>query len=140
LAARGREPVPAPGTGATVPAEVQQFVSRSDRQVVVYWTQEGRRVWTDEDEARDSGRDVLDGANFAIARALLPTRDAVEPRLTVVVATPTGGPGAQADALELAGLLAGEIFRLCPWAEPAPAVSPPSGGPAAAVGGRGPGR
>ena len=49
-------------------------------------------------------------------------RDAAAPtgRLVVLLGTPVWGDGAtiRAQTLELAGRLAGEVYRLCPWAAP----------------------
>ena len=118
-----REPVPVPGCG-TVAADARDFANGPDRTVVVSWTQEGRHVWTDADEDRAAGRGVLDGENFSVASLLLPTEAGHPSRLTVMVAVPAGGSGAHADAVDLAGRLAAEVYRLCPWAAPAPNTAP----------------
>ena len=49
---------PVPVAGGTLPVTAREFRQDRERMVVLYWTQEGRRVWTDADE-RAAESDML---------------------------------------------------------------------------------
>src|SRR5262249_27236035 len=47
-----RDVVPIAAGGGTVPVTVREFARGSERQLILYWTQEGRKVWSAEEEER----------------------------------------------------------------------------------------
>ena len=103
----------------SVAATAREFRQGSERQVVVSWTQEGRHVWTEADR-QAARRDVLSssvGEHRWVGRLLGATADA-GPRLQVVVVVRGAGPGARRDAVTVSRLVAAELYRVCPWAEP----------------------
>ena len=100
-----------------VAATAREFRQGSERQVVVSWTQEGHRVWTEADEAAARG-DVLSagvGEHHWVGRLLGATTGG-GPRLQVVVVV--RGTGARRDAAVMSRLVADELYRVCPWAGP----------------------
>lgn len=120
-AAKWTESVPA-GNGVAVPAIAREFAHDGRRQVVLYWTQEGPRVWSEADEEA-AQRDVLTSSTVGHLWSLdlfglRQSHD--DPRLVVVVVVPDGGPAARREAAELCRLLAAELYTRCPWARPAP--------------------
>jgi len=104
----------------SVAATGREFRDGPRRQVVVSWTQEGRRVWGDADE-KAAENDVLGSsvAGHRWAARLLGATANPGPRLQVVVVLTGGGPTTRRDAGELSRLLAAELYRVSPWAEPA---------------------
>jgi hypothetical protein len=113
------EPVPVPG--GTLAVTAREFRQDRERMVVLYWTQEGRRVWTDADEsalARDVFTSSWHGHRWVLD--MLGARG--EPpgaRLTVVVVVQDAGPSARRAAAALTQQVATELYRVCPWAGPA---------------------
>ncbi len=108
-------------TVKSVAATAREFRQGSERQIVVTWTQEGRHVWTAADEAT-ARSDILSsgvGEHRWVGRLLGATSDA-GPRLQVVVVVRGAGPGARRDAAAVSRLVAAELYRVCPWAEPGP--------------------
>ena len=105
----------------SVAATGREFRDGPRRQIVVTWTQEGRRVWTDADERAAEG-DSLGaglGGHRWVGRLLGATADAGA-RLTVVVVVRGSGPAARRDAATVSRLVAAELGRVCPWSVPAP--------------------
>jgi EpsI family protein len=121
-AAREVVPVPVP-SGGTVPVTLRVYAGEKHRQLILYWTQEGRRVWTEEDER--AAQLTGDSHDWLGERLFRRTSPAATGRLVVLLGTPTWGDGAaiRDQTLELAGLLADAVYRVCPWA----AVAPPGG-------------
>jgi EpsI family protein len=112
------ELVPVPG--GSVPVTAREFRQGHERMVVLYWTQEGRRVWTDTDE-RAAESDMLSSSWHGhkwVGDLLGARTEAPGPRLTVVVVVPDAGESARREAAVLTGLIAGEVYRVCPWAAP----------------------
>jgi exosortase len=111
------EPVVTPG-GRTVPLTYREFARGKDRQIVVYWTQEGRHIWTEADE-RDAISPVFP-LKWIARRFDRPDRDECDDRLAVLVGMDTwdGAKFGRAELLELTRRLAGAVFQTCPWAEP----------------------
>jgi len=110
-----------------VPVTAREFARGRDKQLVLYWTQEGRRVWTEEDErvallTSDSQHDWLGERLFRRGRP------EASGRLVVLIGTQTWGEGAaiRGQTLELARLLAAAVYRACPWAA---VGADPSAGP-----------
>lgn len=122
-----REVVPVAVGGAMLPVTVREFTrpgAGSDRQLILYWTQEGRRVWSEDDERRV--RAAGDSHDWLGERLFRREPAAPTGRLVVLLGTQVWGDGAmiRAQTLELATLLAREVYRLCPWAAPSPAQLP----------------
>jgi EpsI family protein len=117
LAERRVEPVVTPG-GRTVPLTYREFVHGKDRMVVLYWTQEGRRIWTDADE-RDAISPVFP-MKWIARRLDRPDQDECDDRLQVAIVMNTwdGAKFGRAELLELTRKLAGAMYQTCPWAEP----------------------
>ena len=125
VTAKRTESVQPPGCGA-VPATAREFLrGERDTQFVLYWTQEGNRIWTDADErAAQTETGFLtqpDWLGDALSgKPALPTG-----RLVVLVGTESAAPLAQAEALRFTRGLAAEVYRLCPWAKPEAAGGSP---------------
>jgi EpsI family protein len=117
-----RDLMPIAAGGGTVPITVREFArpteERSNRQLILYWTQEGKRIWSEEDERRvQAAGDSHDWLGERLFR-----RDPVAQtgRLVVLVGTPVwdDGRAIRSQTLEFARELADEVYRLCPWAAP----------------------
>ena len=113
------EQVPTPG-GAALAATAWEFQQARDKMVVVYWTQEGRRVWTDVDEKSAEAEMLASGwTGHEWVGALLGARGpAAGARLQVVVVAPGGGRAARRAAAGVATQVAADLYTLCPWAAP----------------------
>lgn len=121
---RHRERIPLSiDNGATIPVTVREFVlstDKSQRQLVHYWTQEGRRIWTEDDERAAY---VTGDSHRWISDRLFGAPDAVETgRIVVLLSTTLTGDGAltRKDMLDFTRELAEAIYELCPWAKPFP--------------------
>jgi EpsI family protein len=113
-----RAVVPAGVGGCDVPLTVREFSRQADRQLVVYWTQEGRRVWTEADErAVEAGGDSHGWLGERLFRR---TPADATGRIVVLVGTETWGDGSavRAQTMDLAARLAGAVYAACPWADP----------------------
>jgi EpsI family protein len=122
-----RDTVPvALGDGSgSVPVTLREFVRTgsggrdTDRQLILYWTQEGRRVWdaADEQRAQATGGVAHDWLGERLFRR---ERPVVTGRLVVLLGTPLWGNSGtiRSQTLDLAGRVAGELYRACPWAAP----------------------
>jgi EpsI family protein len=101
--------------GGRLPITVREFARGTQRQLVLYWTQEGRRVWTEEDERRAEYEAF--SHEILLERLVNPSKPPGG-RLTVLIGTQTWGDGMEVKArtLELSGRVADELYRLCPWA------------------------
>lgn len=113
-----RDVVPVAAGGGTLPITVREFTRGSDRQLILYWTQEGRRVWSEDDEKRvQAAGDSHDWLGERLFR-----RDPPEAtgRLVVLIGTPVWGDGQtiRDQTLDFAARLANEVYRICPWATP----------------------
>jgi EpsI family protein len=104
------------GDGDALPVTFRRFRHDDQAQAVCYWTQEGSRVWTDEDEeaARAGGShrwldDVRSGQ--------LPKQDA---RVSVLIGTELWGSNRYLEEalLSFCRLFAAELYRVMPWARP----------------------
>jgi exosortase len=120
---RTTEPVVTPG-GRRLPVTYREVVQkRPDKKMAVaYWTQEGRRIWTDADET----------AAFSFQYPFLWVRERLKPkhsddvddRLVVWCFAPWWAttPAGKDRFLGFVGALADDVYRVCPWADPAPAT------------------
>ncbi|MCE9568222.1 MAG: EpsI family protein [Planctomycetes bacterium] len=90
-----------------------------DQQLILYWTQEGRRIWTEDDErqAQATGGASHDWLGERLTRQEQRTPSG---RITVLFGTQLWGDGItiRKQTLELAGGIASELYRVCPWARP----------------------
>jgi EpsI family protein len=106
--------------GAVIPITVRHFSRNRDRKWVSYWTQEGSRVWTDQDESVAH----LARANFSwipwIQGRLIQNSVEQSARMTVLIDTPIlGKPERYEPVIDGFTLsLAKELYALCPWALP----------------------
>jgi EpsI family protein len=126
-----RAVVPVAAGGRTLPVTAREFAraksggaaASHDRQLILYWTQEGRRVWSEDEERRV--RAAGDSHDWLGERLFRREPAAPTGRLMVLLGTPLWGDGAtiRAQTLELAARLADEVYRVCPWA------APPDAGP-----------
>jgi EpsI family protein len=113
-----REVVPVEAGGGRLPVTVREFARGHDRQLILYWTQEGRRVWSADDERRvQAAGDSHDWLEERLFR-----KKGAEPtgRLMVLLGTPVWGDDAaiRTQTLELTRRFAAELYRVCPWAAP----------------------
>jgi EpsI family protein len=108
-----------PPAGTSVEMTVRRFERGGVRQMIVYWAQDGNRVWTAEEEER--AHTSWPTQRWVLDRLL--SRQAVErtPRLVVLVGADVwdGGGYAERAATDFARELAAELYRVCPWARPA---------------------
>ena len=113
-----RDVTPVEAGGGVVPVTSREFTRGTDRQLILYWTQEGRRVWSEDDERRvQATGDSHDWLGERLFRRAPP---AATGRLVVLLGTPVWSDGGaiRKQTLEFAGRLAGEVYRVCPWAAP----------------------
>ena len=107
-----------PRDSGPIPATVREFERDGSSQFVLYWTQEGNRIWDETDELaaqKETGfltrpewfDDALSG------RMTQPTG-----RLVVLIGTGGNSPLDRSAATEFARRLAEEIHGICPWAKP----------------------
>ena len=92
--------------------------ARATRQLILYWTQEGKRVWTEEDERRVQA--AGDSHDWLGERLFRREPVAATGRLVVLIGTPVwdDGRAIRSQTLEFAALFADELYRTCPWAAP----------------------
>jgi hypothetical protein len=106
--------------GRPLPVTFRYYEKGRENMSLAYWTQEGRKVWTDADEA----------AAFSFQYPFLWVRERLTPR-------PAGDlddrlvvwcyaqwwaskPGGKDRFLRFVGALADDLYRVCPWADPGP--------------------
>lgn len=119
LAERRTEPLTTPG-GRTIPLTYREFVRNHDRQVLVYWTQEGRQFWTEADERAAATGLTLAPLRWTAERLTTRAAAGTDDRVVVIVgANSWRSPDATRDRiLDLAGRLGDEVYRVCPWSDP----------------------
>jgi exosortase len=116
---QSRELLPIRPNGGEVPVTVREFARGHDRQLVLYWTQEGNHVWTEDDERAAQ-------AGFAHGwlgeRLFRPAPAAATGRLVVLIGTPLWGDGSavRGQTLDFARRLAEAVYQVCPWADVGP--------------------
>jgi EpsI family protein len=101
---------------APLGVSVRHYVRKGKRQVVYYWTQNGRAVLPD-------GQEPADHTEYAWVRSLLTGGPSLTrtSRLSVLLGTDVdAGRSADQEAKldRLAAAIAGDVYRLCPWAAP----------------------
>jgi hypothetical protein len=122
-----RDLVPISAGGGTIPLTVREFardsevenpLRRTSRQLILYWTQEGKRVWSEEDEKRVQA--AGDSHDWLGERLFVREPVAATGRLVVLIGTPVWDDGRviRNQTLDFASKLADEVYRTCPWAAP----------------------
>jgi EpsI family protein len=105
--------------GTPLEMTVRRFERDGKRQMIAYWAQDGNRVWTAEEEER--AHTSWPTQRWVLDRLL--TRQSLErtPRLVVLVGADLWDASGYAErSVEgFAADLAGELYRVCPWARPA---------------------
>ena len=108
-----------PICGGTIAATVRSMRGTPRDLYVLYWTQEGNRIWGPEDEAAAmtgiSGRGIW--GRFA---QLLGNSDDSIPRgrIVVLIGTPDPDDFGKAETLAFTRGIADELYKLCPGAIP----------------------
>lgn len=119
---RAIQPVSVTG-GGSVPVTVREFVqqrNKNERLLVLYWTQEGRRVWSEKDE---EAAQLTGDSHRWMSERLFGTANAAEDgRFVILISTPMSGDGTRMrrETLDFARQLADAVYELCPWARPLP--------------------
>ncbi len=106
--------------GGSVAVTAREFRQGRTSQIVLYWTQEGRRVWTADDE-RAAVNDMLASpwsGHSWVGDFLGASLHEAGPRLAVVVVAPSAGASERKAAVALLRQFAADLYRLCPWAKP----------------------
>ncbi len=107
-----------PRDSRPIPATAREYERDGSSQFVLYWTQEGNRIWDEADEfaaRKETGfltrpewfDDAISG------RMTQPTG-----RLVVLIGTGGNSPLDRSEATAFARRLAEEIHGICPWAKP----------------------
>jgi EpsI family protein len=107
--------------GRKIPMTVREIRRDHTAALVIYWTQEGRRLWGDADEAK--ARSFLFPIHWTRERLSKGRNpDDSDDRLQVYMTLPllkTKPLAAQKTGLlEFTGLVADELYTRCPWADP----------------------
>lgn len=119
---KGVEPVRLKA-GTTLPVTYRDFRQDRNRLAVAYWTQEGRRVWTEADET----------AAFSFRYPFTWIRERFKPRppgevddrlvVWCFAVDWTTAPSGKARYLEFISALADAVYEACPWAAPRDSAS-----------------
>jgi exosortase len=115
-----------PSAGGAIPATVREFQrdilngKAREYQYVLYWTQEGSRVWDDRDEhnALSGGFGFFFDPKMWFREESRDEAVASNGRLVVLVCSPGTDPASTRDALKFTRLFCDELYRICPWAGP----------------------
>ncbi len=112
-----RRPVGRPGCDLEM--SVRRFARGGERQLVGYWVQDGRRPWTAEEEVRAAGG--WGQRRNPFERLLSEEGRRPTPRLVVLVGADLWDASGYAERSfgEFASQFAAEVYRVCPWADPA---------------------
>ncbi len=104
--------------GRTIPATYREFEKGRERNLVYYWTQEGKEFWTPEDE--QAAFHMSFPFRWIARRSGPRPADVADDRLVVMMATRTWGSATSARPIltGITGELADELYRVCPWADP----------------------
>jgi len=125
---RWLEAVPCGPEARIVQVTAREFKQSKPRQLVFYWTQEGKHVWTDDDE-KAAEREMLTSSwsgHKWVGDLLGARTESRGSRLQAMVILPDAGAMPRKNAHQLARALSEELYRLCPWAMPdAPAALTP---------------
>ena len=103
------------------------FRRDSRDQLLYYWTQDGRKFLEYEEEMHVQNLTTKDWIMLQFRQSANTER---VPRLGVLIGIDSTGPveGARRTLSNFTKLFAGDLFRVCPWAEPLgqPQISPPT--------------
>jgi EpsI family protein len=109
-----------PTGGGEIPITARLFNHDRGSLYVLYWTQEGRRVWGPEDERAAAAG--LGGRGLAVRLGELFTRSTAvstdRGRLVVLIGTDNASELGKAESLAFARMFADTVYELCPWASP----------------------
>jgi hypothetical protein len=117
-----------PEIGGTIPGTARDFVREhqfhsendnktiavKENQYILYWTQEGNRVWNDNDEQNATAG----GFFFETAFQRKAESVASTGRLVVLIGTTSKNSFQKEETLKLAKLIADQLYIICPWAGP----------------------
>lgn len=107
--------------GRSLPLAFREFQQRNagHKQILLYWTQEGRTFWTPADEA-EAQQQFSYPFKWIAKRTGTRPADEFDDRIVVLIGTPSWGQGdgPKAALLDFSGRLADELYRVCPWADP----------------------
>ena len=104
--------------GRKIPITYREFSKGKERQLIAYWTQEGRDFWTPEDDR--AAFNMTFPFRWIAKRMGERPNDASDDRIVVLIGTKTWGTNAvpKQSLLTIAGDMADELYRVCPWADP----------------------
>jgi len=114
------EPVPCGPEARVLSVTAREFKNSKPRQLIFYWTQEGRHVWTDEDETA-AEREMLTSSwsgHKWVGDLLGARSESRGSRLQAMIILPDAGAMPRKNAQQLARALSEELYRICPWALP----------------------
>jgi EpsI family protein len=111
---KGREPLEF-DQGQAASLTVRHFERGRDRQRVYYWTQEGRRVWTEEDE---NNADMSGPGHNWIRDRLVENPPEMSARVTVIMQAAFEAGLDERMLKDFIRDFARELYHLCPWARP----------------------
>jgi len=109
-----------PTGGGKLPLTARKFDITNGQHFILYWTQDGRRVWDEGAEADAAGHGARrsESGTAWVADLLRPPAARPPGRLTVVLVSRHVGPSAEKEMSDLARRLADEVYAVCPWAAP----------------------
>ena len=105
-----------------LPVGIRHFERNRDLQILFCWRQEGRRIWTDEDEV--NAQNGLDSHNrlphFWIRDRLTEVPPELSARLSVLIQSDVSGRSERGERLvnDFTRQFARELYKTCPWALP----------------------
>lgn len=104
--------------GVMLPVTERLFARDTQQYLVWYWTQEGKRVWTEADERR--AQLLGDSHEWVLERLWRRQPPEIRARLTVWVSSPCWGTPTlvYGPTHEFLAHLAVQLYRICPWAMP----------------------
>ena len=102
----------------TLPITIRHYERTRERTRIAYWTQEGKHVWTDEDE--DAADRTGPGGIHWIRDRLVERPPELSARISVLIASEIWGRSERGDRIvdEFSKQLAQELYMICPWALP----------------------
>lgn len=105
-----------------IPTTYREFLlenqRQNERQLVIYWTQEGPKFWTVDDEKAAFQMSVFP-FRWIVQRMGERPANAADDRIVVLLGTKSWGKAGQRQQLEqFAGDIADHLYRVCPWADP----------------------
>jgi len=107
--------------GRLVPLTIRHYERERNRRRVVYWTQEGRRIWSEQDE---DNADKSGPGHSWIRDRLVEHPPEMSARLSVLIQTDLWGRTERTERMvdDFTKRFARQLFAVCPWARPEPAA------------------